>query len=386
MTISSMASLSEPFRASLRASLTGLAIVALANTLSSLNAWAEPSNWQVQIQAQDEAASNTLPILRLDRGDWVSAHHPANKTAHAWRAIQLEAQAHHASGWSMGVLERAQASLHASPDTVKVAALNQLQANPQSSESFAIDARYQFWQGRGISLQTPAWRLPVATPWTLSAKFQALQLKKLRTAQLDGAITYKGAGAYDFDLRADRLGSDLNAPFVAAPEPQGWGSSLSLDVRGQLGGGFDVRIQARDILSILKWQLTRDTSTLQSANTTRNPDGTLNYAPLIAGQQQNQTATQRMDTDWRINLSAPPSTAPEWLPSGHWTLEAQRHSMLNQWWLGWQTQRTQLAVEPNLGALKIQFAANGWFAGLATNRLDTTATLRNWQLGWRGAL
>lgn len=366
--------------------LAGGMAVAIAAAISPLKATAQPSNWQVQVEAQDEAASNTLPILRLDRGDWVGAHNTANKTAHAWRAIQLETQAHHASGWSIGALVRAQASLHASADTVKVAALNPQQTNPQTSESFAIDAQYKLWRGNGLSIQTPAWSLPIATQWTMSAKLQALRLTRLRTAELAGAIDYKGAGAYDFDLHSDRLDSGLSAPFTASPEPQGWGSSLSLDLRGQLNDGFDVRIQANDIISILKWQLTRDTATLQSANTTRNPDGTLNYAPLIAGQQQRQTAAERMDTDWRVNLSAPQYRAPDWLPSGHLTLEAQRHSALNQWWLGWQTQSVQLAVEPNFGAIRFKFAANGWFAGLATNRLDTTATLRNWQLGWRGAL
>lgn len=347
--------------------------------------------WTLSVTASEESIGQGLPVLALDRDDWPNYRSGQDRKPRAWRSLQAELSATHLSGWRLGTLVRAEAWLQASPEAVTVAALDALKSQPEpGARKYHIDARSQSWQGQGIRVGTPWLKLDAAERWHWQADTQLLRLKRFRTVDLAGNMSYQSKDVYDFDLHGQRSNPGITDSFLPPSGSSGLGASLSIAVQGEPAAGWHVQLRADDLLSRLDWSdLATDSATLNSQVTSRAPDGSLDYAPLIKGQKALMHINRRIGVHWQAKASWSAFQATG--QTGAVTLQAERKAGLNQYWLGWDSGNAgqnrlhwSLAVEPIRRAASLGLVWHGWQALLATDGKGTASQLRQLQLGWQG--
>lgn len=349
---------------------------------------ASPTNWQLDISASDEAVGLGLPVLALDRPDWPDFRSGAPSTARAWRSIRAELGATHSSGWRLSALTRAEAQLAASADAVTLAALNARNANPATPGAYAPVALSQSWRGTGVAIRTPWQQLVPTQAWQWQADLALLQLQDLRLGQLAGQVGYRGGGAYDFAVQADRSDPTISGSYLPASGPSGMGASLSLAVEGQPAPGWRVQLRADDLASWLSWaDLANDKSTLDSNVVSRAPDGSLDYAPQLVGQLARTQAEARIGAHWQVNLAW--SVFEDAAGAAAVTLRASSKAGIQQAWLGWDSGapspaswQWHLQWEPTWQAARLALARGGWQAALASDGRGLQSQYQLLTLAW----
>ncbi|MDB5868563.1 MAG: hypothetical protein JWP96_895 [Polaromonas sp.] len=345
--------------------------------------------WKLSAMASEASLGHGVPVLALDRPDWPS--YLSGSVAHprAWRTLQAELGATHPSGWRFGALARAEASLQASPDAVTAAALEATSSEPDINRRYELNAHSQSWQGRGIRVGTPWLALDKPARWHWQADAQLLRLQQFRTVDLSGNVSYQGGGVYDFKVQSQRSNPGLTGPFLPASGRAGLGSSLSIALKGEPAPGWQVQLRANDLLSKLTWSnLATDTAMLDSQVTSRTADGSLDYAPLVKGQQALMRVTGRIGVHWQATVSRAVFTSGD--DSRTITLRVDRKAGLNQSWVGWKNGDAEqnrfhwrVEVEPVRRAASLGLAWKGWHAALATDGKGTGSELRALNLGWQ---
>lgn len=287
------------------------------------------------------------------------------------------------------MLERAEVWLHANADAVTLAAYDSRGADPEVTRSYSPYATTQSWQGEAIKVGTPWWSLDSAELWQWRAELTLLQLKQLRTAELSGDLRYRGGGAYDFNLHSQRSNTDVTSPFLAPSGTSGTGESLSLALQGQPAPGWRVQLSAEDLASQLRWSdMATDTNALNSQITSRAPDGSLDYAPLLRGKKALMPVTGQIGAYWQAKVawSAFENSGERSVV----TFRATRKAEISQFWLGWDsgdgahiTPRWSLEFEPNWQAAKLELTWGGNLQLLlATDGLGQSTQYRQLKLGW----
>lgn len=328
-------------------------------------------------------------MLALESDDW-PRHLPTPITnGRAVRSLKAQLLATHPSGWRFAAVSRAQAWIEANADAIAVAAMEMQSTSPSVPRKFEINASSQSWSGDGILLGTPWWPISAAAQWQWQADLTLLNLTQLRLANASGTVHYRGAGAYGFDLRSQRSNTGITGRFLAVSGSAGSGASVSLALQGQPLPGWQVAFRADDLASTLQWNdLATDANTLVSANTTRTPDGYLEYAAYLKGRKTLQPITGHIAPRWQLTLQH--ALTADNSPGAALTWEMLRQAGINQTWLGWRSgpptsnlPHLSLAVEPNWPALKIQATCHGWRLMLATDGKGADTHYRSLELGWQ---
>ena len=347
------------------------------------------AGWQISATVAEESVGQGLPVLALDRPDWPDHMSDQLANARAFRSMKIELSATHPTGWRMATLTRAEAWLHANANAVTLATLQAQRSDPATVRNFSLYARTQSWQGDGILVGTPWWKLDTSGAWQWQAEVTLLQLRQLNVAKLSGELHYRGGGLYDFDLHSRRSDTSITSPFLPASGASGLGASLSVALIGQPAPGWRVQLRANDLASQLQWSdLATDTSALNTNVTSRAPDGSLDYAPLIKGQKALVEVTSRMGVNWQAQVAW--SAFENQRQSGAVTLRANRKTEINQFWLGWdsgdltpKTPRWHIEFEPSWQALKLEMSWGGWQILIATDGKDLNSQYRQLRLGWQ---
>jgi len=369
-----------------------LAAITLISAVSSLPSGTraappgESGDWKIRATLAEESVGQGLPVLALDHPDWPNYLVGQSENSRAFRSIKAELSATHPTGWSVAVVERAEVWLHANADAVTLAAYDARGTDPEVARGYAPYAKTQSWQGEAIQVGTPWWNLDSAELWQWRAEITLLQLKQLRTAELSGDLQYRGGGAYDFDLRSQRANTDITSLFLAPSGTSGTGESLSFALQGQPVPGWRIQLRGDDLASQLRWSdMATDTNALNSQITSRAPDGSLDYAPLLRGKKALMPVTSQIGAYWQacVAWSAFESSAV--------TLRATRKAEISQIWLGWnrgdgagKAPRWSLEFEPNWQATKLELTWGGsWQLLLATDGLGQSTQYRQLKLGWQ---
>lgn len=329
-------------------------------------------------------------MLALGHDDWPNYRTKESSQPRAWRSLQAELSATHPSGWRVGALIRAEAWLQASPDTVTIAAMDALNTRPQTASSYNLNGRSLGWQGQGMRVGTPWLQLDSDQRWHWQADAQLLRLKRFRTVELSGNMSYQSSDAYDFNVHGQRSNPTITDPFLPASGNAGLGASLSLAVQGEPAPGWQVQLRANDLLSRLDWpDLATDTMALNSQVTSRAPDGSLDYAPLVQGQKTLMHVTRRIGVHWQAKASWSAFAANG--QPGALTLQAERKAGIDQYWLGWDSGeagrnklRWHAAVEPLRRVASLGLNWQGWQVLLASDGKGAESEFRSVRLGWRG--
>lgn len=366
-----------------------LSVSSYAQDIPANTAKAASTFWTLSVMAGEASVARGLPVLVLDRPDWPSYLSGHEASPRAWRSLQGELQATHPDGWRFGALVRAEAWLQASPDAVTAAALEATKSEPDLNRSYSLNARSQSWQGRGIRLGTPWLKLASAERWHWQADVQILQLQQLRTNDLSGNVTYRGADVYDFNVQSQRSNPSMTGPFLPASGRSGVGSSLSIAVQGEPAAGWRLQLRADDLFSRLQWSdLATDTAVLNSQVTSRAADGSLDYAALIQGQQALMRVTRHIGAHWQAKASWSPFDWGDGLEAI--TFRINRKAGLTQYWAGWDNGATSqgrlhwnLEFEPVHKAASLGLAWNGWQARLSSDGKGAGSELRAFSLGWK---
>jgi hypothetical protein len=368
---------------------------ASTTALVALNATAQPVwltgdlGWHISAVVAEESIGQGLPVLALDQADWPRYLPNPVTQGRAFRSLKAELGASHKSGWRVAAVTRTQAWLDASPDAVRMAALEAQGANPTGASHFQVNAKSESWQGSGVTLGTPWWPLDLAGVWQWQADLTWLKLQQLRLADASGTVTYRGAGGYDFDLRSQRSNLDVTGRFLAPSGDIGAGASLSLAVQGQPLPGWRLALRADDVLSKLHWDdLATDSNALQSQNTSRAPDGTLNYAALLNGKKELLPIATQIGPQWHAELGW--AIQKDQVLGRELTLKLSRQAGINQHWMGWKSGCGQCAApqwhvefEPSWKAARMEVRWMHWTALLATDGKGMAAQLRQFKMGWQ---
>lgn len=377
--------------------LSAFGLVALL-ALSS-PAWAGASaqdapQWGAYADVQAEAWSNGLPVLKLD-GDWSRGYDRREGPQRAYMQARVEfgGQFRPATQggdipWRLGVLARADASARASGEAAQVLYHYQSRTDPSQPVTYNADTDIQFWSGQGLALHTPMWR------WhslSLGASWDHMSLRRLRSLQTAGQVSYHNDGSYGFlgTLRDDDARSTHT--FVAPPDKTGQGDALSLRLQWQREPADEVASASRlaptlvsidvdDAWSRLQWRgVNGNDAVLDSNVSQRTPDGYIEYRAAINGQYTRRTLLERIPTSTQVRL--------DWLDTdgGGWFIRAKTRLGLWQRWLGWQNAgawRWQVEVEPVAGALAVGMSWRGLSLSLMGDRLDDAAHACGARLSW----
>ena len=364
---------------------------AQAQDLAASAAQTTPATWTLSATASEASVGQGLPVLALGRDDWPRYRSKDASQPRAQRSVQAELSATHASGWRIGTLARAEAWLQASPDAVTAAALEATKSGLQTGRSYDLDASSQSWQAQGVRIGTPWQTLDAPAPWRWQADVQLLQLRRLRTIDLSGNVSYLGTDIYAFKVRSQRSNPGITDTFLPPSGRSGLGASLSLALHGEPAAGWKVQLRADDLLSRLDWtDLASDTAVLDSQVSSRAPDGSLDYAPIIKGQKALLQVTRRIGAHWQAKASWSAFAAHGEL--GEVTLRASRKAGLAQYWLGWDSSdgahghpRWSAAVEPVRRVASLGLTWGGWHALVASDGKGEKSEFRQLSLGWQGA-
>ena len=355
----------------------------------SLSVKSPQALWTLSTTASEESVGHGLPVLALGRSDWPAYQSDPVGRPGAWRSIRAELGAISPGGWRMAGLVRYEASLDASPDSVALAAQEAGQTRPAAARHFAVSLHSQGWQGHGIKLGTPWFKLGSAGLWELQADAQLLRLRQLKFFDLSGVANYQGAGTggYDFNLQSERANAGITGPFLAPSGRTGLGASLSVALQGEPAPGWRLQMRADDLLSHLQVpDLATDSAVLNSQVTSRAPDGSLDYGPVVKGKKELQRVTRKVGAHWQAKVSWRPLNASADMA----TLRLDRKARIDQVWLGWESGDTALArfqwrleLEPLRRAIGAGVMWGGWKAALATDGKGTGSQLRALRLGYQ---
>jgi len=347
------------------------------------------ASWQLDAIYAEESAGQGLPVLALDRSDWPSYRSSPPIDSRAWRSIRAELGATHGSGWRVGAVARSEIWLDANADAVSLAALDATRSDPDVARNYTPNARSQGWQGVGMMVGTPWFKLDDSGLWRLQGNAGLLQLRQLKTVQVDGSVVYQGGSTYEFDLRSQRANTDISGPFLGASGASGLGATLSLALLGQPAPGWNIQLRADDLASQLFWSdLATDTNALNSQVISRSPDGTLEYAPLLKGQKALVQTKRQIGVNWQGRVAW--SAFEQQGQLGAATLRASRKAGINQLWLGWDSGdagRTKphwrLEFEPAMSAVKAELIWGGWQISVASDGKGLDTQYRQLSLGWQ---
>lgn len=355
-------------------------------TISATNRGAV--DWTLSTTFEDELIGQGVPVLALSRADWPNYQSSQPGTAKAWRSMQAEIAATNSVGWRLATIARAQAWLLASSDAVTLAALDANSADPANPGQFSVRVNSQNWQGEGLKIGSPWATLIQTGQWQWQLDTQFLRLRRLRTNALSGDLFYQGSGGYEFDFSGERSGNRITSPFLAASKSSGLGVSMSVALQGRPAPGWRISVRADDLMSRLQWSnLATEASTLNSQVTSRAPDGSLDYAPLIQGQNALKTVKRRIGAYWQTQIAwAPFEGAGQ---SSTATYRLARKAGINQNWLGWDSGdldskalRWTFEVEPNRSAMQLNLTWRGVHVLVASDGKGLSTEYRRLQFGW----
>lgn len=368
----------------------------LSGVLQMTVSWAQVSDattdntlvpWQMSAWADEQSVSDGLPVVALDRTDWFRGLGKTASLYSAQRQLQGGLDATHPTGWRVGALARSFAYVQATGGAVTLAAQMAQKIDPAVGVVSNVNAKSWGWSGTGLSVGTPWIPFVQSGQWRWRADAQWLRLSKIRENKLDGTISYQG-GTYDAYANATRWGNQITGPFLPLSGPTGWGGSLSLTLEGEPAPHWYLGIRANDILSRLHWaSLARETSLINSQITSRHPDGSLNYAALVNGQQSLDVWKKSMDTQWQLDVRH--TIRGEQGALGALTWRSTSWGGLDRHWLGWASPargkgvKWLVAVEPWRHVLSGGLHWRGLSLGLATDGKSKSHTqYRSWSLRW----
>ncbi|AGX88543.1 hypothetical protein [Candidatus Symbiobacter mobilis] len=344
----------------------------------------QPDHWAVWVGAEEESMGVGVPVLALDRDDWATYLHAMGQSGRALRRIEAHAGAIHPSGWGLAAVARSQTWLEANADAVALAAMESRHSLPEAPRRFALWARSEAWDGRGLRGVTPWFALADSHTWRWQASVDWLRLHKLKVRSVEGDIAYEGSTAYDARLRMYRADRNVTGRFLPPSGEVGTGASLSLALQGTPWPGWRVDLRAQDVASRLRWkQLATDERIIDSQIAIRAEDGTLDYAPVIRGKKAIAAVSTTMRTQWQALLGWSPGASTV----GECTLRTVRMAPLTQRWLGWQRNAGALRwgaeLEPTLGALRLWIGGEHGYLTLATDGRGLSSQYRQIAMGWQ---
>jgi hypothetical protein len=332
-----------------------------------------------------QAWSNGLPIIEMD-GRWQQGYQQRQAVQRAYQTLDAEVGVSVAMApdpasapavWRIGWVQRAQAQVRLSGQAAQVVYHYQSQTDPAQAQSLDSAATVQYWQGQGLSVHSPAWRLGA---WQVSGRVQWLQLQRLRRTDTSGTTAYDGAGAYAYRMDLRDADSRRQAAFLAPAEAYGQGASMSLAVQWQPASGVVAGLALDDAWSQLQWRGVNATrAVLNSEVSNRTPEGYIDYQPAVKGQDTRRTVSERIPVTVRADLI--------WQrPEGDWFVQLQHRWGLQQTWLGWaggQAWRWRVALEPQARAASVGVQWQGWCLQAAADRLDGGAHVRQLALAYQ---
>ena len=219
-----------------------------------------------------------------------------------------------------------------------------------------------------------------------------LRLQQFGVAELAGDVSYRGAGAYDFDVHSQRSSPSITGRFLPASEDAGVGASLSLSLQGQLAPDWRIAVRADDIASALKWSnLATDSSELNSQVTSRDADGSLVYGPLLKGKKALLPVSSQIGVHWQAEVGWAMLASQG--QSRELTLRVSRQANISQSWFGFDsryqsraTPHWRLEFEPVWRTAQLALAWGGWQVIMGTDGRGVESRYRQLKIGWESEL
>lgn len=346
---------------------------------ASASSWSWPRPY---VLAESSTWSNGLPVMDPE-GDWTRGYQARSGSQRAYQSVRAEAGVAfevpgwpQAGRWQVGMLARSQSLIDLSGEAAQVLQAYQSRQDPQAPQTFMTQARVLSWRGRGLALHSPTWKFG---PASVAVRTEWMTLKRLRTSQAQGAITYQGEGAYDYQLKVDDSSPSAQTVFLPRGDKLGQAQSLSLALGWQASDTVDLSLSVDDLWSRLHWaQLNALQANINTQVASKTPEGYVQYQAAIQGQY----------TPGPLNVRIPRAVeaVAQWRrPEGQWSLRLHQQGGLRQSWLGWHTLGADgfgVAIEPRYGAMQWGAHWRGLQAQLMFDRLDSAAHVRQWSLGY----
>jgi hypothetical protein len=314
------------------------------------------AQWVVGGSAFVELSSNSLPVTDLD-GRWQAGVSIPNRLSRSFGEKSIEVFSQAPSGWRIAVLQRAQASITATPDTVRLYAQYRSKIDPTSPQNFNIGIESQSWAGTGVSLSSPSIGLLRTDfgDWRLTPTLSVFELQSLTGAAVNGSAGFDGLKTYSFAMHGERYGGSINAPFLGGFVNTGTGASLSLSLAGRVNEKLTASVDVTDAISRLSWKKQKtEILSVNSATETRNVDGTINYGAIINGTSSVSKKSSSAFVKGILNVDYMLDSDLHFA-----TFSASHVAGIYRTWFGYRQQHWQVAVDPISKSLKIGLNALG---------------------------
>jgi hypothetical protein len=283
--------------------LSACATAAQATAFASSALDRPQSAWQVYAAARAWAASDALPISKFD-SDWSAGYSPRDG-----RNVFLERNRAELGiardGWQLGLEYRQEASLNADRDTLDFYRLYQLRSRPSGARIFNLDAHFKSWSASGVHVaRTFAFDDAAGNGALLKVSGALYAHPRIRDIDLTGDINYKSADTYEFNARYAEANTRYQYPFMKDLSQTGSGASVSMALQWPLSDHLTANVTANDLWSRMRWSnLPAVQKTIASDVGSKDPDGYVNYQPLLSGQNSQIERTDPIGASEAVSLT-----------------------------------------------------------------------------------
>lgn len=254
------------------------------------------TEWQAYANVNLLAAYDAIPVRNFE-SDWSSGYAP--KQGRNLFVLRNRAELGiEKDGWQFGMEYRQQGAMDASYDTVEFYHLYKQRERPALARDFAVNGQFKSWSAAGLRIAhtfaLPGMNISGSTQaplLMLSGTYYANP--RMRDMALQGQINYQSNDVYSVMAQTQETNTRYTYPFMQDVAQTGSGASVSLALQWPLNEQLTANLALNDLWSRMHWSnLPAVQKQLNSAVTSYDQDGYVNYRPLLIG-QNSQISKQR---------------------------------------------------------------------------------------------
>ncbi|MDE2395924.1 MAG: hypothetical protein KGM91_10845 [Burkholderiales bacterium] len=324
---------------------------------------AESPGWTLGAEASDFEASDATPARALS-GDW-KRYSPRRGRNVALQSARLQLGAARA-GWEFAAVLRSDVLISGTRSAFDLVHDFKQHLAPAEGSRFDLgtEARGAVWAGLRVAHSWALWSSAQEQPRLLltgaATLLSARRAEKIDTA---GSASWSAAAGYTLQASGLRLQSFRSFSGFGNAGATGAGYSVDVGLLWRPGAGSFVNLSAVDLLSSLRiGNVATQRLGANSSTRSQNPDGSIDYQPLLSGRYSAETLSLKL--------------APKWSAIAGWAFAGER----GPWRLGARWERVDGLDLPALWAeLPL---GKGW-----QGQLDAETRFRVLGVGlrWRGA-
>lgn len=286
---------------SLLVSANALAQQSVADNVGALHT--PDKAWQTYARLQLWAVYDAIPVREFD-SDWSVGYAPRDGRNLFLQRNRAEFGVEK-DGWRVGVEYRLEGSLDASRDTLEFYRFYKQRLRPDGARDFNLNPQFRSWSAAGLRVaRTFALGAAAGNGPLLMVSGALYANPRNRDIDVTGKVNYTPTDVYGFNAQYQESDTRYRYPFMPDQSQTSSGASVSLALQWPLSERLTANLALNDIWSRMRWSnLPAVRKNINSAVTSYDQDGYVNYQPLLSGQNSQIDKTGAIGASGAVSLS-----------------------------------------------------------------------------------